>query len=105
MENQNTNELHRQVYRASENHREFPKVEGSIIQKNGNTKKMTTKEAKLLFEEVEKGNFKGVVDVEIVFNTEKEGVQLAKKFSRLAENPAVKLNVKFKNLSYEKNQN
>jgi hypothetical protein len=106
MGNQETNELHKQVYRASENHREFPKAEGSIMQKNGDTKKMSPKEAKVLFEKVEKGDFLGTIDVEIVFKTEAQGLKMAKKFKRLAENPGVKLNVKFtKKISNEKNQN
>jgi len=106
MENQNTNELHEQVYGASKNHRKFPKVEGSIMQKNGDTKPMSAKEAKVLFEKVEKGDFLGTIDVEIVFKTEAQGLKMAKKFKRLVENPGVKLNVKFtKKSSDEKNQN
>ena len=106
MANQDTNELHRQVYKATADHRLFPKVEGSIMQKNGDTKQLTPKEAKVLFEKVEKGNFLGVIDVEIVFKTEAQGTKIAKKFKRLAENPGVKLNVKFTKLSKDdKDQN
>lgn len=103
MGNLETNELHRQVHKALPHFRTFPTTEGSIMTKSGDTKKITTKEAKILFEKVEKGDFMGVIDVEIEFTTEKEGLKIAKKFGRLAENPAVKLNVQFKRVENAKN--
>lgn len=99
----NTNQLHSREHLHPSGRRTFSTIEGSIMLKNGNTKNITQKEAKLLFEQVEKGDFLGKIDVLIEFKTEKQGMKLAKQFSRLADNPAVQLNVQFQKISDAKN--
>lgn len=76
---------------------------GSFLTKTGKVKRLTNKEAAILFSEIGDGDYQGVIDVEIEFKTEKQGLALAKKFQNLAANPAVKINVKFINLTPCKN--
>lgn len=100
----NINQLH-DIHNVKNGHRTHPSTSGSIVTSTGQTKKLTQSESASLFALVEKGNFQGEIDVEIEFLTEKEGLKMAKKFSRLAENPAVKLNVTFKKIENEKVKN
>lgn len=102
----NTNQLHQEVYgETARRSRIYPQAHGSIVSKNGNTKKLTQKEAKLLFEKVEKGEFLGEINVEIEFKTDAQGLKIAKRFNRLADNPAVKLSVTFKKIKNEQVKN
>lgn len=101
----NTNQLHDIHNVDSKGHRTHPTASGSIVTKTGQTKKLTQKESASLFALVEKGEFQGEIDVEIEFLTEEQGFKMAKNFSRLAENPAVKLNVTFKKIENEKIKN
>ena len=47
--------------------------------------------------------YTGTANVVIEFKTQSEGLKLAKRFKRLAENPAMQLNVTFKDISNEQN--
>lgn len=92
---ENINNLHEKHFIKNGN-RTFNQVSGSIMLKSGSTKNLTKKEAEILFKQVEKGDFIGNIDVEIEFKTESEGLEIAKTFKSLAQNPLVKLNVTFK---------
>lgn len=98
----NTNQLH-QKEMIDPGGRIFPKMSGSLTTKTGLTKKLKQSEITKYFEALEKDGYMGTVDVVIEFSTEAEGLKVAKQFKRLAENPAVKLNVQFKNIGNDKN--
>jgi hypothetical protein len=104
----NTNQLHdihmhdRYLGRKE---RIYPKISGSLVDLKGNVKKLTQSQCAELMEGVVENGYKGEIDVTVEFKDEKEGLKIAKTFSNLAQNPAVKLNVKFKNISNDKNKN
>lgn len=72
----------------------------SLMLKGGKlTRVINQKQAAELMKQVEDGEYFGSANVVIEFENDKDGVKIAKSFSRLAANPAFKLNVTFKKIN------
>jgi len=103
----NTNQLHKEhCYSGFGNHRIYPKTNKSLMLKSGKiTRNLTEKEAGELIAEAQKGNFQGSANVVIEFSSDAAANKLAKSFSRLANNPSFKLDVTFKRINKNENNN
>ena len=79
---------------------------GSIMVKSGKqTKVIGKKKADELVKQFKNGAYLGTADVLVEYYTEKEGLRIAKSFTRLAKNPAFNLKITFKKIQKNENNN
>jgi hypothetical protein len=98
-----TNQLHKENCFTFYGKRIYPKHKDILVTKTGLTKKISASKLTSYLEQLKLSGYEGTVDVVITFKTEAEGVKKAKLFRNLADNPLVRLNVKFKKESNDKN--
>lgn len=101
----NTNKLHSEQYLLSSsldkynskygNPRKFPNTKTLITKKN-TCRVLTKSQVNQLIKEVKENGYSANIEAIVEFETDKEGLDLAKKFAGLCKNPSVNLKVIFK---------